>query len=99
MTPEGKIVAYLTKQAKAKGFAVRKLSYEGRHGAPDRLILAPGIHLFVEVKAPGQYPRPEQLREIRRLNNSGLQAIWLSSYESVDNCINWLIERSKDATR
>lgn len=41
MTPEGNLVAYLCKRAKAEGFRVRKLSYEGRHGAPDRLILAP----------------------------------------------------------
>lgn len=84
MTPEGKIVAYLTKQAKAKGFAVRKLSYEGRHGAPDRLILAPGVAYFVEVKAPGMKPRPEQEREMKVLTAAALNVIWLSSQKEVD---------------
>lgn len=71
MTPEGNLVAYLCKRAKAEGFRVRKLSYEGRHGAPDRLILAPGAAVFVEVKAPGQRPRPEQTRELAIFNDSG----------------------------
>ena len=58
MTPEGKLVAYLCKRAKAEGFRVRKLSYEGRHGAPDRLILAPGAAVFVEVNAPAAAAPP-----------------------------------------
>lgn len=88
MTPEGKIVAYLLRECKVHGFAVRKLSYEGRVGAPDRLILAYGAAAFVEVKAPGETPRPEQLREIALLNKSGLFACCVSSKEDVDRLIN-----------
>ena len=87
MTPEGNLVAYLCKRAKAEGFRVRKLSYEGRHGAPDRLILAPGAAVFVEVKAPGQQPRPEQTRELAIFNDSGLQACWVASKEDIDSVL------------
>lgn len=94
MTPEGKLVAYLKKRASAEGFRVRKLSYEGRHGAPDRLILAPGAAVFVEVKAPGQKPRPEQTRELAILNASGLHACWVASEEDIDSVLTELSLRS-----
>ncbi len=97
MTPEGVLVAYLVKQAKAEGFRIRKLSYEGRRGAPDRLILAPGASLFVEVKAPGEKPRPEQLREIDLLLRSGLAATWVSSKDEIDKELNRLSLRSWEA--
>ena len=52
MTPEGKIVQYIIKKSKEAGGTTRKLSYEGRIGAPDRLVLLPGIAFFIEAKRP-----------------------------------------------
>ena len=41
-------------------------------GAPDRLVVLPGGKLgFVEVKAPGQRPRPLQLARHRQLRKLG----------------------------
>lgn len=40
-TPEGEIQAYGTKQLKKRGCLVRKISYEGRRGATDYLVLVP----------------------------------------------------------
>lgn len=94
MTPEGKLVAYLVKRATAEGFRVRKLSYEGRRGAPDRLILAPGAAAFMEVKAPGEKPRPEQVRELAILNSAGLHACWVDSKEAIDSVLTELDLRS-----
>ena len=64
MTPEGKIAAHLVKRCKEYGFHQRKLSYEARRGAPDRMIIADCVIVFVELKAPGQKPRIEQRREL-----------------------------------
>jgi hypothetical protein len=39
-----------------------KLVCPGFDGMPDRIVLLPGGHIgFVEVKAPGERPRPQQL--------------------------------------
>lgn len=40
-TPEGEIVAYAKKRLKGKGCLCRKISYEGRRGCPDMLVLVP----------------------------------------------------------
>lgn len=71
MTPEGKVVADIKRAVKALGGETRKVEWSGRRGAPDLLVLLPGCHFFVEAKAPGQKPRPEQEREHERLRKAG----------------------------
>lgn len=79
MTPEGKVVAAIKKAVKKHGGETRKVEWSGRRGAPDLLILLPGRHLFVEAKAPGEKPRPEQLREHERLRAAGFSVHVVSS--------------------
>ena len=71
MTPEAKVVQRIKALVKSYGGEVRKVEWSGRRGAPDLLVLVPGHHFFVEVKAPGEKPRPEQLREHERLRAAG----------------------------
>lgn len=99
MTPEGKLVDYLSRKAKASGFVVRKLSYEGRRGAPDRLILAPGVAYFVEVKAPGKKLRPEQERELKLLRDAGLRAYWVATTGGVEMLLAMLRSESIRASK
>ncbi|MGL4702602.1 MAG: hypothetical protein ACRCWV_16325 [Raoultella sp.] len=40
-TPEGIIQTYAQEQLKKRGCLVRKISYEGRRGCPDLLVLVP----------------------------------------------------------
>lgn len=40
-TPEGEIQSYGAEQLKKHGCLVRKISYEGRRGCPDQLVLVP----------------------------------------------------------
>lgn len=42
-------------------------------GIPDRLVLYDGKLIFVELKAPGNRPRPLQMVWIRRLRNLGFR--------------------------
>ena len=90
MTPEGKIEAYLKKCVLATGGRIRKLSWIGRRGAPDRLVWWPGPDLvFVEVKAPGKKATKQQKREHVRLQQDGFAVAVVNSKERVD----WLVHK------
>lgn len=73
MTSEAKVVQQIKALVKSYGGEVRKVEWSGRRGAPDLLVLIPGHHFFIEVKAPGEKPRPEQLREHKRLRAAGFR--------------------------
>ena len=75
MTPEAKVVQRIKTLVKSYGGEVRKVEWSGRRGAPDLLVLMPGHHFFIEVKAPGEKPRPEQLREHERLRAAGFDVL------------------------
>lgn len=82
MTPEGKVVAHLVARCKQLGLEQRKLGYEGRRGAPDRMVIAPHAIGFFEVKRPGGRPSPEQIREIQRL--AGVPCVVAMVVDSTD---------------
>lgn len=44
-TPEGIVQTYAQEQLKKRGCLVRKISYEGRRGCPDLLVLVP-THIY-----------------------------------------------------
>lgn len=71
MTPEGRVVARLKKAFTAIGAEVRKCAWVGHVGAPDLFIMIRRMHFWVEVKAPGELPKPHQFREIARLQRLG----------------------------
>jgi hypothetical protein len=84
-TPEGKIKDYLCERIRKLGGEVRFLKWIGRHGAPDTLVLLDDIPpTFVETKAPGQKPRPSQVREFERLRKFGFRVLVLDSEEQID---------------
>jgi hypothetical protein len=85
MTPEGKIEDYLKRRVLETGGRLRKLSWIGRNGAPDRLVWWPGpIMSFVELKAPGKKPSAIQVREHERLRVDGFHVFLLDSFEGVE---------------
>ena len=56
---EKQIEQRLVKAVKARGGLCPKLVSPGTDGMPDRMVLLPDSHMgFVEVKAPGEKPRP-----------------------------------------
>lgn len=77
---ESSIEKNLVKQVKAAGGHAYKFVSPGRRGVPDRLVILPGGRVvFVECKAPGQKPRPEQEREHKRLQALGVKVVVLDS--------------------
>lgn len=62
----------LVSAAKKAGGIAPKLTSPGTAGMPDRIVILPkGKVCFVELKAPGQQPRPLQIRQMARLTNLG----------------------------
>ena len=101
-TPEGEVQAYGAEQLKKHGCLVRKISYEGRRGCPDQLVLvperphptysyltgAPARVVFIEYKkAENIEPEPHQLREHERMRAVGADVRVIGSKEQVDALI------------
>lgn len=85
---EAAVESYLVERIKALGGITRKLQYQGRTGAPDRLCILPdGTVLFVECKALGEKPRPDQVAEIETLRKYKQRALWISTREQVDTLL------------
>lgn len=94
MGPESKIEAYLKKRVLADGAHIRKLTWPGHRGAPDRMIWWPSRGpcedvnmIFVEVKAPGKKATKQQEREHKRLRGDGFVVRVVSTCRGVDNLI------------
>lgn len=68
---ESTVEAALVRECRLRGFPCVKLA-PTLPGVPDRLIVAPGgVHVFVEVKAPGRCPRAAQVSWHERLSAMG----------------------------
>lgn len=72
---ESTIEHRLVTEVKKRGGIAPKFVSPGLDGVPDRLVLLPQGHLaFVELKAPGQKPRPLQVKRIEQLRALGYLA-------------------------
>lgn len=68
---------------KIGGLAV-KFESPGMAGVPDRIVLLPGGKvLFVELKRPGQKPRPLQVKRIKDLEAMGFQVEVVDSVQRI----------------
>lgn len=54
-------------RAKMAGWLHRKLSWQGRRGAPDQAFIGFGRFVLIEFKAPGKALEGQQEREFKRL--------------------------------
>lgn len=106
MTPEGEIQSYGNEQLKKRGCLVRKLSYEGRRGAPDTMVLVPertykdtlwgdwarpSQIVFIEYKATEDTkPEDHQLREHERMRKHGADVFVIGSKRQVDELVRGL---------
>lgn len=74
----------LVSEVKKRGGICPKWVAQGFDGMPDRLVFLPGRHFgLVEVKAPGEKPRPLQLSRHRLLGRLGFQVYVLDSIEQI----------------
>ena len=81
---EKQIERKLVNTVKAAGGLCPKFVSPGMDGMPDRLILMPGGRLaFVELKAPGNKPRPLQLCRHDQLRELGFEVFVLDRPEDI----------------
>ena len=67
-----------------RGGVALKFVSPGCIGVPDRIVLLPGGHLgFVELKAPGQQPRPIQVRRIQQMQAMGFKVFVIDDIEQI----------------
>ena len=79
----------LVQSVKAHGGICPKLVCPGMAGMPDRLVLLPGGKMgFVEVKAPGEKPRPLQTARHRILSWLGFKVFVLDDPEEIEGIVN-----------
>ncbi|MDE1492784.1 VRR-NUC domain-containing protein [Xenorhabdus bovienii] len=77
---ESVIENHLVKEIKKAGGIAYKFVSPGRRSVPDRICILPGGRiLFVECKAPGEKPRPDQIREHERLRALGCEVVVLDN--------------------
>ena len=81
---ESQIEEFLHARVKALGGDYRRVSWIGRNHGPDDLILLPGRSFMVEVKRPGEKPRPGQEREHERLRTAGITVHVVSTIADID---------------
>lgn len=78
----------LAAAVKKHGGICPKFTSPGFDGMPDRIVLMPnGKMAFVEVKAPGEKPRPLQLARHRLLSRLGFQVYVLDCEEQIETII------------
>ena len=81
---EKEIEKQLVREVKLRGGICPKFTSPGFDGMPDRLVILPHGRIgFVEVKAPGEKPRPLQLARHRLLTSLGVRVFVLDDPESI----------------
>lgn len=85
---EKQIEQAFARAVKARGGITLKLNPLGMSGIPDRMVLLPnGICFFVELKAPGQKPRPLQIRRMEQLEKLGFRCFVLDNKKQIEEVL------------
>lgn len=85
---EKEIEQKLVKAVKNGGGICPKFVSPGFDGMPDRLILLPnGKFAFVELKAPGERPRPLQLARHRLIRKLGFRVYVIDGVQQIGGVI------------
>tara|TARA_R110000868_G_scaffold304136_6_gene564658 strand:+ start:1550 stop:1867 length:318 start_codon:yes stop_codon:yes gene_type:complete len=89
MAAESKLEAYFVRKVRASEGRVRKLSWVGHNGAPDRMVWwqifdEDPLLFFVELKAPGKKPNKRQEKEIGDLRHDGFDVFVIDSIAQAD---------------
>ena len=78
----------LVRAVKNMGGLALKFVSPGMAGVPDRLVLFPGGSIcFVELKAPGEMPRPLQRLRHKQLQDLGFRVYVIDSKEKIGEMV------------
>lgn len=86
---ERTVEQYLRRRCGELGLLCLKFTSPGRSGVPDRVLLGrdangDAITLFIEVKRPGERPRPSQVATIDEMRGHGAHVVVADSVGAVD---------------
>lgn len=91
---EKEVEQKLVKAVKHNGGVCWKFTSPGTAGVPDRIILMPfGKLAFVEVKAPGEIPRPLQVSRMKLLKRLGFKVFVLDNPEDIEKILKEVMEK------
>jgi Holliday junction resolvase len=77
----------LVDRVRKAGGEVRKVAWPGRVGAPDRVVMLPGVLVWVELKRPGKKPTLHQLREHERMRRMGQCVLVIDSITAIEEVL------------
>lgn len=96
MKPEGEIESYLVNQSEKRGILCYKFVSPGNRGVPDRILIGNGKTVFVELKAPGEEPRPLQEYVIKKMKKAGADVRVADTKELVNVILDDIMKKKKE---
>jgi hypothetical protein len=85
---EANVEKYLIRYVKDKGGLCLKFISASMRGLPDRIVILPqGKIFFIELKAKGKKPRPEQTRVHKLFSSLGVKVYTADSKEKVRSVV------------
>lgn len=89
---ESQVERYLHSKVTANYGMCLKFVSPGTAGVPDRIVIHRGRTLFVELKRPGEKPRPLQKEIARKMKAAGAMVYCISTTDQVDRFVNDLMK-------
>ena len=80
----------LVREVERRGGLCLKFTSTSLRGVPDRIVVYEGLTCFVELKRPGEEPRPLQKKIIKQLQQNGALVFVISDLEELQYFMNWL---------
>mgnify|MGYP001813087655 CR=1 FL=1 len=84
---EKTIERYLVKQVEDRNGMCLKFNSDSMRGVPDRIVVMNPMTVFVELKAPGEQPRPEQERCFDKIVDAGGDVFVIDNKDDVDDFV------------
>lgn len=86
--PEGIVEDYLIAQCKKHKFWCKKFVSPGETGVPDRIVIANGCTMFIELKSKNGRLSEKQKIIIDEIKNAGGKAYVAYTKEQIDTILN-----------
>ena len=91
-TPEGRIEEHLLKKCKENKILCWKFTSPSLNGVPDRILMYDGQVIFVELKAPGEEPRPDQKAVHRMMQKQHVTVLVSDNNNTSDKIVQELLD-------
>lgn len=85
--PESIVENYFIAQCARYGIFQTKIVSPGRRGMPDRVAIANGVTVWVEMKAKDGHPSEQQKLRIKEINDHGGIAVYAYTKDAVNDIL------------